>query len=188
MRKGSGPGAAEALGALAARVKRLAALMTTFPGPASWARLGVGLLFLLILSWLLNVVGLARWDPDFAFLFGFGALAALGTAIGEETIFRGFLLRPPREGGSGLVPSALSALVFMLWHPLQTAFYDPLWEPYAFSWWFLAGTFLLGYACARLTLATRSLWPAILLHLAVALGWKTLYGIPSCGLASCLPG
>ena len=74
----------------------------------------------------------------------------------------------------------------MLWHPFQTLFYDPLWEPYAWRWWFLAGTALLGFACARLTLSTRSLWPAILLHLLVALGWKTLYGIPSCGLASCM--
>ena len=80
----------------------------------------------------------------------------------------------------------ISALVFALWHPLQTLFYDPLWEPYAWTWWFLAGTGLLGFACAWLTLLTRSLWPAIVLHLLVALGWKTLYGIPSCGLAACI--
>src|SRR6185295_17590951 len=98
-----------------------------------------------------------------------------------EAVFRGILLRPPREGGSGLAAIALNALVFALWHPLQTLFYDPLWEPYAWRWWFLAGAFLLGFACARLTLSTRSLWPAILLHLLVALGWKTLYGIPTCG-------
>ena len=51
---------------------------------------------------------------------------------------------------------------------------------------FLAATFLFGFACACLTLSTRSLWPAVLLHLLVALGWKTLYGILSCGLAPCV--
>ena len=166
---------------------RVVRLMTTMPGLALWARLAAGLLLLFILSWLLNLAAIAPWNPDFAFLFGFGAVAGLGTSLGEEALFRGVLLRPPADGGSALAPSALSALVFMLWHPLQTAFYDPLWEPYAWRWWFLAGTGLLGFACARLTLSTRSLWPAILLHLAVALGWKTLYGIPSCGLAPCVP-
>ena len=157
------------------------------PGPAFWARLGAGLLLLLLLSWLLDRLGLARWNPDFAFLLGFGVIAGIGTSLVEETLFRGVLLRPPTEGGSGFAPAAISALVFAIWHPLQTLFYDPLWEPYAWRWWFLAGTGLLGFACARLTLATRSLWPAIVLHLLVALGWKTLYGIPSCGLAACTP-
>jgi predicted Abi (CAAX) family protease len=167
-------------------MKRLGGLFTTVPGPAVWARLAIGLLLLLILSWLLNLVGLAPWHPEFSFLFGFGALAGLGTSLGEEALFRGVLLRPPRDGRSGLAPSALSALIFALWHPLQTVFYHPLWEPYAWRWWFLAGTGLLGFACAHLTLSTRSLWPAIVLHLLVALGWKTLYGIPSCGLAPCV--
>lgn len=49
---------------------------------------------------------------------------------------------------------------------------------------FLLGTALLGYVCARLTIATRSIWPAIVLHWLIALGWKTLYGIPSCGPAA----
>jgi predicted Abi (CAAX) family protease len=169
-----------------ASMKRLRELFTTVPGPAVWARLGVGLLLLLALSWLLSLTGVAPWDPDFTFLLGFGAVAGLGTSIGEEAVFRGILLRPPAAGGSGLAQAALSALVFALWHPLQTLFYDPLWEPYAWRWWFLAGTGLLGFACARLTLSTRSLWPAILLHLLLALGWKTLYGIPACGLAPCM--
>lgn len=166
-------------------MKRLWALLTNVPGAGTWAWFGIGLGLLLALSWLLNLAGIAHWNPDFAFLLGFGALAALGTAIGEEVLFRGVLLRPPPDGKSFFAPAALSAIVFALWHPLQTFLYDPLWEPYAWRLWFLAGTGLLGYSCARLTLSTRSLWPAIMLHLLVALGWKTLYGIPSCGLASC---
>ena len=166
-------------------MRRLWTLFTNLPGPAFWARFGIGLLLLLASSWLLNLVGIAPWNPDFDFLLGLGVFAGLGTAIGEEAVFRGILLRPPSDGRSHFAPAALSALIFALWHPLQTFFYDPLWEPYALRWWFLAGTALLGFACAWVTLATRSLWPAILLHLLVALGWKTLYGIPSCGLAPC---
>ena len=166
-------------------VKRLAALFIPMPGPAVWARLGAGLSLLLLLSWLLSVGGIARWQPDFAFLLGFGPIAALGTSIGEEALFRGLLLRPGPLRRAALISALWTSLLFMAWHPFQTLLYDPLWEPYAWRWWFLAGTFLLGFACARLTLSTRSLWPAIILHLLVALAWKTLYGIPSCGLAAC---
>jgi membrane protease YdiL (CAAX protease family) len=166
-------------------MKRLGGLFTTVPAPAAWVRLGIGLLLLLLMCLLLHLIGVARWQPDFAFLLGFGAIAGLGTSIGEETLFRGVLLPQPADGRSGLAPAVLTSLAFMLWHPFQTMFYDPLWEPYAWRWWLLGGTFLLGFACARLTQSTRSLWPAILLHLLVALGWKSLYGIPSCGIASC---
>jgi len=156
------------------------------PGLAHWARLVGLLLALLAASWLLDRLGLAPWHPDIIFLLGFGAIAALGTALAEETLFRGILLKPPPDGAPGLGPAALSALVFALWHPFQTLFYTPLWEPYAWRWWFLAGTAVLGFLCARLTLSTRSIWPAVVLHLLVALGWKSLYGIPSCGLAPCV--
>lgn len=128
-------------------------------------------------------LGVAAWRVDTAFLLGFGTVAALGTSIVEETAFRGVLLRPPAAGKSGWGGSALSAILFALWHPFQTFLYRPLWEAYAWSWWFLLATFLLGLVCARLTLVTRSLWPAIVLHWLLALGWKTLYGIPSCGPA-----
>ena len=165
---------------------RLAGLYATLPGAGFWLRFVAALLGLLASSWLLDLLGLARWQPDFAFLLGIGPIAALGTALAEESLFRGPLLVVPRGGPTHLRAAALSAFVFMLWHPFQTLFYHPLWEPYALRWWFLAGAALLGYACARLTQSTRSLWPAIALHLVIALGWKTLYGIPSCGLAPCV--
>jgi len=167
-------------------LRRLAELYSKLPGPAVWLRLAAGLLGLLALSWLLDRLGLAIWHPDFAFLLGLGPLAALGTSLAEESLFRGILLPPPREGRADLRAAALSSFVFALWHPFQTFFYHPLWEAYAWRWWFLGGAFLLGLACARLTLATRSLWPAIVLHLLVSLDWKTLYAIPSCGLAPCV--
>jgi len=165
-------------------LSRFRALFTTAPRFFLWAWLLAFILALLAASWLLDRLGVAAWQVDIGFLLGFGALAALGTSIIEEALFRGALLRPPPEGGSGLWASLLSAILFALWHPFQTFLYRPLWEAHAWDWWFLLGTGLLGFACARLTLATRSLWPAIALHWLVAIGWKTLYGIPSCGPAA----
>jgi membrane protease YdiL (CAAX protease family) len=151
-----------------------------------WAWLLGVMLAMLILSWGLDRLGVAAWHVDTGFLLGFGSLAALGTSIVEETVFRGILLKPPSSGKGGWGASALSAILFALWHPFQTFLYHPLWEAYAWAWWFLLGTFLLGFVCARLTNATRSLWPAIVLHWLLSLGWKTLYGIPSCGLVPCV--
>jgi membrane protease YdiL (CAAX protease family) len=144
-----------------------------------WAGLLAFLLALLAASWLLDRLGVAAWQVDIGFLLGIGALAAFGTSVVEEAVFRGVLLR----SDSGLSGSVLSALLFALWHPFQTFLYHPLWEAYAWSWWFLLGAGLLGFAAARLTFATRSIWPAIVLHWLIAVGWKTLYGIPSCGPA-----
>ena len=159
-------------------------LFATVPGPAVWAGLLGLALGLLAISWLVDRLGLAAWRVDPGFLLGLGALAGFGTALVEEALFRGVLLRPPRRGESGQGAALLSATLFALWHPFQTFFYRPLWEPHAWTWWFLLGTGLLGFVCARLTFATRSLWPAIALHWLVAIGWKTLYGIPSCGPAA----
>ena len=167
-------------------IRRLSGLFSTIPALATWARLVGLLLAMLAASWLLDRFGLVPWEPDFAFLLGFGSIAGLGTALAEEAVFRGALLKPPPDGAAGFRSAALSAIVFALWHPFQTLFYHPLWEPYAWRWWFLAGTALLGYLCARFTLSTRSIWPAVTLHLVAALAWKTLYGIPSCGLAPCV--
>jgi CAAX protease family protein len=160
--------------------QRLRGLFGTVPGVGVWAGLLGLALALLAASWLLDRLGLVAWRPDLGFLLGIGAIAAFGTSVVEEAVFRGLLLRPDSGAGGSL----LSAMLFTLWHPLQTFVYRPLWEAYAWTWWFLLATFLLGLACARLTLAARSLWPAILLHWLMAMGWKTLYGIPSCGPAA----
>jgi membrane protease YdiL (CAAX protease family) len=158
---------------------RLRTLFTTVPRPAFWASLLGLVVALFVASWLLDRIGIAPWRVDARFLIGLGGLAAFGTAVVEEAVFRGVLLKPE----SGWSASIVTSILFALWHPFQTIFYHPLWATFAWVWWFLLGAGLLGLACARLTLATRSLWPAIVLHWAVAAGWKTLYGIPSCGPA-----
>jgi membrane protease YdiL (CAAX protease family) len=163
---------------------RLRTLFGTVPGPAAWTQLIGMALGLLALSWLADRSGLAAWRVDLGFLLGLGALAGFATAAAEEALFRGVLLKPPAPGQGAIAPAMLSGILFAFWHPFQTFLYHPLWESHAWSWWFLAGTGLLGFACALLTVRTRSLWPAIALHWFVAMGWKTLYGIPSCGPAA----
>ncbi len=107
-------------------------------------------------------------------------------ALAEEAVFRGILLKPPSDGASGLGPTVLSAFLFTLWHPLQVLVCQwilagscPLpWAWLGFCLWFLLACFALGLACARLTLATRSIWPAVVLHWLVVVAWAALFGGP----------
>jgi membrane protease YdiL (CAAX protease family) len=156
-------------------VARLGGLLTTWPPLRAWGVLLGLVAALLVGSWLLERLDLVPWRPDWSVL----ALPLLGLALArslaEEAVFRGLLMRVPPIGTSGLGPAAGSALLFTLWHPLQVWLFHPPWSDYGLEPGFLAGTFLLGYACARLVQSSRSLWPAVALHFLVAVGGAALY-------------
>ena len=165
---------------------RLAALFRTWPSGSGWLGLVRNALWLLPLLGLLGWWGgFLAWDPRFdRELLLVAAVALIFPALVEETIFRGALLKPPSDGATGLGPAALSAILFALWHPLQKWFYGALdlpapgWAAYAGDWTFLLAAAALGLACARLVLATRSIWPAVALHWLVVVAWKALFGGP----------
>ncbi|HYW16262.1 MAG TPA: DUF2235 domain-containing protein [Allosphingosinicella sp.] len=167
-----------------ARLKRL---FSTWPAAAGWRAFpkeaGWLAIFLAVVG---GLGGFVRLEPEFGPALLVLAALAFVLALVEETIFRGLLLKPPSDGASGLGPASLSAALFALWHPLQVVVCQwtlvgrcPLpWSRLGFDPWFLAACFALGLACARLTLATRSIWPAVLLHWLVALTWVALFGGP----------
>jgi len=170
-------------GALA-RLKRL---YSTWPDGAGWARLGKTALWLipalLLLGWL---GGFIRWDPkltpELALL---AAFAILVPVLAEESVFRGLLLKPPSDGASGLGSAVLSAVLFTLYNfalaslcPRTLGELCPPWADLGLDPWFLAATFALGLACARLALATRSIWPGAALHWIALVGWVALLGGP----------
>jgi uncharacterized protein (DUF2235 family)/membrane protease YdiL (CAAX protease family) len=158
---------------------RLRAALATWPSGKGWLQLGKEAAWLLpVLALLAWIGGFLRWQPDFSPDLWLVALVAFGVALVEEAVFRGLLLKPPSDGASPLGPVMLSALLFALWHPLQCLLYDPPWEPLAWNLGFLGAAVALGIACARLVLATRSLWPAVALHGLVVAAWKALAGGP----------
>ena len=92
-------------------------------------------------------------------------------ALGEELVFRGLLI-PGRDAAPQAVGAvALSTALFVLWHPLQT-----LWWNEAAAVFlrpdFLAIVALLGLLCALLRRRSGSIWPGVALHWAVVVGWK----------------
>ncbi|MFN3944491.1 MAG: type II CAAX prenyl endopeptidase Rce1 family protein [Allosphingosinicella sp.] len=166
-----------------ARLKRL---FVTVPSAAGWLAVGKSLLWLAPLLALLGWWGgFLGWDPRFdGAMLTIALIAFVLPALAEETLFRGILLKPPSVGVTGLGPAVLSAVLFALWHPLQLWVYraggfpEPDWAAYGGHWTFLLAAAAVGFACARLTLASRSLWPAVLLHWLVVVAWAALFGGP----------
>lgn len=168
-------------------LERLRRLFSNWPDTAGWAALGKTALLLmpalLLLGWL---GGYVRWDPELTSQVALLAAAAiLFPVLVEESLFRGLLLAPSSDGASDLGPAVLSAALFTLYNPLLVLACRlllgelcPPWAELGLQPWFLAAVFLLGLACARLALATRSIWPGAALHWLVLVGWVALLGGP----------
>ena len=127
---------------------------------------------------LLGHIGdLVRFAPliDASTLAALAATLFFAPALGEEVLFRGMVI-PRRDPGAAWI--ALSALMFVLWHPLQALTIGPPWADAFLDPWFLATVAVLGTSLARIYAATGSLWPGILIHWLVVFGWKALLGGP----------
>lgn len=98
-------------------------------------------------------------------------------AIGEEAVFRGLMV--PSRPASPTLPIALSTLLYVLWHPLEAFTFLPGARDLFARPDFLLVTGLLGLACAVTRWRTGSIWPAVLLHWAAVVIWKTWLGGPS---------
>ncbi len=162
-----------------ARLADLAAGLRHVPGAAGWGRAGLELGWALPLMLLLaHLGGLIRLQspPDATTALGLAATLFVAPALGEELLFRGLLV--PRDRPT-IAAMALSVLLFVLWHPLQALTLGPPWAGAFLEPWFLATVAVLGAALARIYVATRSLWPCVVAHWLVVLGWKLLLGGPS---------
>lgn len=98
-------------------------------------------------------------------------------AMAEELIFRGVLLSW-LAGFSQRWGSWLSAILFMLWHPLQALTFGPPWSDIFLQPSFLFATFILGIILTHIRIVTQSLWPVIAIHWILALAWKLFFGGP----------
>ncbi|HEX8513482.1 MAG TPA: DUF2235 domain-containing protein [Allosphingosinicella sp.] len=168
-----------------ARVRRL---FSAWPDGAGWAGLGKTALWLLpallLFGWVGGFIG---WDPKLTPQLALLAAAAFFVPVlAEEALFRGLLLKPPSDGASGLGPALLSGLLFASYNLMAALLCRPLlgdrcppWADLGFDPWFLAATFALGLACARLALGTRSIWPGAVLHWTMLVGWVVLFGGPA---------
>lgn len=158
---------------------RLLNSLRTLPDRAGWTFTAlVGLPTLLAMAAIGVTTGLYKLGP--------GDLSALPLtmltvffvpAIGEEVVFRGLMVpsRPERPA----TPIAVSTVLYILWHPLEGFTFLPGARELFTRPDFLLVTGLLGLACGLTRWRTGSIWPAVLLHWAVVVVWKTWLGGPS---------
>ncbi len=111
-----------------------------------------------------------RNDPD-AFLL-LAVIAFFAPALGEELIFRGALQPRTVSRPKDWSLAILSLAGFVLWHPVQVWLGLPMAQPVFTDPGFLSLVAVLGVLCTALTHRSGSLWPAIILHWLVVIGWK----------------
>lgn len=121
------------------------------------------------------------WSPDFSPATAkLLAIAIIAPALGEELLFRAALLPaaiPERDIPA--IPMCLSAVLFVLWHPLQSLIYEGPFAALMLDGWFLLAVAALGVACGRIYWRTGSIWPAVALHWLVVAVFKAFFSAPS---------
>lgn len=164
---------------IAAALRRLAGSFRTQPDRSGWAfTVLVGVPTLVAMAVIGLATGLYSLNPGNLAALPLTLLTVLFVpAIGEEAVFRGLMVpsRPARPA----VPIAVSTLLYVLWHPLEGFTFLPGARDLFARPDFLFVTGLLGLACGVTRWRTGSIWPAVLLHWAVVVAWKTWLGGPS---------
>lgn len=102
-------------------------------------------------------------------LLAVAALAILVPALTEEMVFRVGL-----AGRRGRIRAILAMAAFVLWHPVQVWLGLPMAQALFLEPGFLAITAALGLACTIAYRTSGSIWPAVVMHWLVVVGWKGL--------------
>ncbi|WP_297736806.1 CPBP family glutamic-type intramembrane protease [uncultured Maricaulis sp.] len=142
----------------------------TWPGLANW-----GQSLLILAAFVVATLTINKVEPLFKFavtddlqaLLAIAAVAFFIPALAEELIFRVGL-----AGRKGGVRAALAIAAFVLWHPLQVWLGLPMAQDLFLNPGFLAITAALGLACTMAYRTGGSIWPAVLIHWLVVVGWK----------------
>jgi predicted Abi (CAAX) family protease len=121
----------------------------------------------------------APFNESAASFAAFAVVAFVVPSLFEETLYRALILPHPSEqcSGRGVMGAALASVaLFVLGHPLiawlfvpsaRALFYDPV---------FLGLSAAFGVECTLAYLRTGSIWPSVLMHWAVVVGWKIWFG------------
>lgn len=149
--------------------------LVTVPTGAGWRESAwVAAAALVVIGAIAGLSGLLEVQPVWHWT---SLLAFLVPGLTEELVFRGFL--PSRGDGTRPLPwIAASVVAFTLWHVVEALTFLPGAEQFLTPGFLLAAA-ALGLACAIMRYRTGSLWPAVVFHGAVVLGWTSLFGGPT---------
>ena len=100
-------------------------------------------------------------------------------ALFEEVLFRGPVAWMSYIGSRKLLyVAALSLGLFILWHPLNGMFLMTQARGLFTDLRFLTLAALLGLVATHLAIKTQSIWPPVIFHWLVVVGWKVFLGGP----------
>lgn len=169
---------------LAKVVLRVWSGITTFPKSMGWlSTLGLLLAYGVIALGLGWKTRFLRFDNQFKgsrlheTLF-VGKLFFL-PALVEELLFRLLLIPHPIETAVSIdiVKWLLISLgVFIIYHPLNALTLYPAGKPTFWDWRFLTLTSLLGAVCSIAYYTTGSIWPPVIIHWIIVVGWVKVFG------------
>ena len=97
----------------------------------------------------------------------------------EESFFRGILIpNNARERGAGYIITItlVTAIIFVLWHPLNVLTINPGAKAVFTDPNFLLMAFVRGIACAISYIYSRSLWAPVIIHWLTVLVWVLFLG------------
>ena len=108
-------------------------------------------------------------------------IALILPSLLEELMFRGPLVAlQTRTHASAMTAAALGSLtLFVLWHPFNAEFMLTEAQSLFFDWRFLVLALFLGIAATTAALRARSIWPAVAIHWAAVISWKTFFSGPN---------
>ena len=137
---------------------------------------GVYILFALVLGWRSHFLS---WKPQRVKTIVRIAIASLiAPAILEELFFRVVLLPYPGDVSfqSYLLRSALSLLLFIIYHPLNALTFFPQGKQVFFDYTFLTLAASLGIVCTITYWQTGSIWLPVLIHWITVVVWLCCLG------------
>lgn len=149
--------------------------LTALPDRRGWLLSGLIYCLFAVIAVLSGLeTGILVWQPDGSDLLAIVLVALLIPSLLEELAFRAPLLWAPRR--QTLLWGTVSLSLFILWHPMNAWLFLPDARSLFFDPRFLIIAAGLGLACTMITVMTRSIAPAILMHWLTVIGWKGLFG------------
>ncbi|MEM9234618.1 MAG: CPBP family glutamic-type intramembrane protease, partial [Pseudomonadota bacterium] len=121
--------------------------------------------------------GLFEWSPKAEGLRRNAMIALFVPALIEEIVFRVPLLCAKSIWVYGAL--SWSTLGYAAWHVIEAKTFLPEAAPWFLDPVFLLITALFGVAAAITVSRTGRLLPAVVMHWAMVVGWKQLFGGPS---------
>ena len=138
--------------------------------------IGIYILFALVLGWQSRFLS---WKPQpVAIVFRIAITSLIAPAILEELFFRVLLLSDPWDVSfkTYLLRSALSLLLFIIYHPLNALMFYPQGRNVFFDKIFLVLAASLGIVCTITYWQTGSIWLPVLIHWITVAVWLSYLG------------